>query len=154
MQAVVQLRGEVNMNGDVRDTLTLLNLGRVNHCTFVPETATYTGMVGKVAEHVAFGAPSQDVVATLIRRRAEPAEGSDPIDDDWVAAETDYEDVDALASALIAEETTLKEQGLAPVLRLHPPRGGHDGIKKMRKNGGVLGIHEQEEIDELLRSMR
>ncbi len=30
MKAVVQVRGEVNMNGDIRDTLTMLNLGRVN----------------------------------------------------------------------------------------------------------------------------
>ena len=154
MQAVVQIRGEVNMTGDVRDTLTLLNLGRVNHCTFVPESPAYDGMVGKVAEHVAFGKPSEDVVATLIRRRAEPPEGTDTIDDAWVDAHTDFADVDSLASALVAEEVTLSDVGLSPVLRLHPPRGGHDGIKKMRKNGGVLGIHEQEEIDELLRSMR
>ena len=37
MKAVVQVRGEVNMNGDIRDTLDMLNLGRVNHATLVPE---------------------------------------------------------------------------------------------------------------------
>ncbi|MEF8861486.1 MAG: uL30 family ribosomal protein, partial [Haloarculaceae archaeon] len=36
MQALVQLRGEVNQSGAVRDTLGMLNLHRVNHCTFVP----------------------------------------------------------------------------------------------------------------------
>lgn len=154
MRAVVQLRGEVNLRGDVRDTLRMLNLGRVNHCTFIPETPEYEGMIKKVAEVTAFGSPSVDVVETLVRRRGEPVEGSDTIDDAWVAEHTDYDDVAALAGALVEEETSLSEQGLAPVLRLHPPRGGHDGIKKTRVNGGVLGRHEPEEIDALLQVMR
>ncbi len=154
MQAVVQVRGEVNLSGDVRDTLEMLNLGRVNHCTFVPETPAYEGMIKKVAEVVAFGSPSVDTVATLLRRRAEPAEGSTDIDDEWVADETAYDDVESLAEALIEEETTLSEEGLSPVLRLHPPRGGHDGIKRTRTNGGVLGRHEPEDIDALLHGMR
>lgn len=154
MRAIVQVRGEVNLSGDVLDTLRMLNLGRVNHCTLVPETPAYDGMVRKVSEVVAFGSPSEDAVADLIRSRGEPFEGSVAIDDEWVAAETDYDDVEGLASALVAEETTLSEQGLAPVLRLHPPRGGHDGIKNTRQNGGVLGRHEPEEIDALLHVMR
>ena len=154
MNAIVQLRGEVNMQGDTRDTLKMLNLHRVNHCTFVPETETYRGMITKVHDHVAYGTPSQDVVETLLARRAEPAEGDADVDDEWVAAETEYDDVAALAAAVVEEETTLREQGLSPVLRLHPPRGGHDGIKHPVTDGGQLGNHTTEEIDELLRSMR
>lgn len=154
MRAVVQVRGEVNMSGEVRDTLGMLNLGRVNHCTLVPETEAYDGMVKKVAEFVAFGEPSEETVATLLRRRGEPVEGSAEIDDEWVAENTDYADVDALAAALVDETVTLREVGLSPTIRLHPPRGGHDGIKHSRRNGGVIGAHESDEIDELLRSMR
>lgn len=154
MRAVVQIRGEVNMSGDVRDTLSMLNLGRVNHATLVPETEAYDGMVNKVAEFVAFGEPSAETVATLVRRRAEPVEGSADIDDEWVAENTDYDDVDTLAQALVEEEVTLTEAGLSSTLRLHPPRGGHDGIKHSRRNGGVIGAHESDEIDDLLESMR
>lgn len=154
MQALVQLRGEVNTNGDVRDTLSMLNIGRVNHCTLVPETDTYSGMIAKVNDHVAYGEPSADVLTTLLRRRAEPIEGDADIDDEWVAEHTDYDDIDALAETLLTEETTLREQGLAPVLRLHPPRGGHKGIKHSTMEGGDLGRHDTEAIDALLRSMR
>lgn len=154
MKAVVQIRGEVNMSQSVRDTLDMLNLGRVNHCTFVPERDTYDGMVKKVAEFVAFGEPSVETVATLLRTRGEPAEGEGSIDDTWVADHTSYDDVDSLAKALIADDVTLRDAGLSPTLRLHPPRGGHDGIKHSRRNGGVIGKHEQAEIDELLYSMR
>ena len=154
MQAVVQLRGEVNTSGAVRDTLSMLNIHRVNHCALVPDGDTYRGMITKVNDVVAYGEPSADVLATLLRRRAEPAEGADEIDDAWVAENTDYDDVEELARALLAEETTLRAEGLSPVLRLHPPRGGHSGIKKPVTDGGELGRHTTEEIDDLLEAMR
>lgn len=154
MKALVQLRGEVNQSEAVRDTLTMLNLGSVNHATMIPETETYRGMVTKVNDWVAHGEPSVATVETLVRTRAEPAEGDADVDDDWVAEHTDYDDVADLARALHNEETTLQDAGLAPVLRLHPPRGGHDGVKHPRKETGQLGNHTTEEIDELLRAMR
>jgi large subunit ribosomal protein L30 len=154
MQALVQLRGEVNMNGDIQDTLGMLNVHNVNHATFVPETDTYRGMVTKVNDYVAYGEPSVETVALLVERRGEPLEGEADVDDEWVAENTDYDDVDALAEALVDEETTLREAGLAPTLRLHPPRGGHDGIKHPTKEGGQLGKHSTEAIDDLLEAMR
>jgi large subunit ribosomal protein L30 len=154
MRAIVQLRGEVNQSGAVRDTLGMLNLHRVNHATFVPETDTYRGMVTKVNDWVAHGEPSVGTVELLLERRGEPAEGDADIDDEWVADNTDYEGVSALAEALVDEETTLQDEGLAPTLRLHPPRGGHDGVKHPTAEGGQLGKHTTEEIDDLLEAMR
>jgi large subunit ribosomal protein L30 len=154
MRAIVQLRGEVNQSESVRDTLGMLNLHRVNHATFVPETDAYRGMVTKVNDWVAHGEPTEDIVALLVSNRAEPAEGAADIDDEWVAENTDYDDVDDLAGALLDEETTLRKAGLAPALRLHPPRGGHDGIKQPVSDGGELGNHSTEEIDDLLTDMR
>ena len=154
MKAVVQIRGEVDQSADVRDTLGMLNLHRVNHCTLVPWTDTYRGMVTKVNDWVAYGEPSVDVVETLLQKRAEPFQGKEDVDAEWLSENTDYDDFGALAEALVEEETTLKEQGLSPVLRLHPPRGGHDGIKHPTKEGGQLGKHSDEQIDDLLEAMR
>ena len=154
MQAIVQLRGEVNIAQDVRDTLSMLNIHRVNHVTFVPETDAYRGMISKVNDFVAHGEPSVDVVETLISTRAEPEQGDADITDEWVAENTDYDDVAALAQAIVDEETTLRAQGVSPVLRLHPPRGGHRGQKHVTKEGGQLGKHSTEQIDELLEDMR
>ncbi|MFC7202276.1 50S ribosomal protein L30 [Haloferax namakaokahaiae] len=154
MQAIVQLRGEVNMAQDVRDTLEMLNINRVNHATFVPENDAYRGMITKVNDYVAHGSPSVEIVAELISTRAEPLEGSADIDDEWLSENTDYDDVASLAQAIVDEETTLREQGLSPVLRLHPPRGGHRGQKHVTKEGGQLGKHETDQIDELLEAMR
>ncbi|WP_439027055.1 50S ribosomal protein L30 [Haloarchaeobius sp. DT45] len=154
MKAVVQLRGEVDMSGDIHDTLKMLNIHRVNHATLVPERDTYRGMLTKVNDYVAMGEPSQDVLEVVLAKRAEPVEGDADVDDEWVAENTDYDDIASLAEALLAEETTLREQGLSPVLRLHPPRKGHDGIKHPTKEGGELGKHTTEEIDKLLTAMR
>jgi len=154
MQAVIQVRGDVNLNYEVEDTLDMLNLHGVNHCTLVPDTDTYEGMIHKVNDVVAFGEPSIETVTLLLERRAEPLEGDADVDDAWVADNTDYDDVAALAAALVDEETTLREQGLSPALRLHPPRGGHDGIKHPTAEGGQLGRHSTEAIDSLLEAMR
>jgi len=154
MQAIVQLRGEVNVNQDVVDTLDMLNVGRVNHATLVPETDSYRGMITKVNDLVAFGEPSVETVAATLSRRGEPLEGSGDITDEWVTDATEYDSVDALAAALVDEETTLREQGLSPTLRLHAPRGGHSGIKHPAVEGGELGRHTTSEIDHLLEAMR
>ncbi|MBX0287478.1 50S ribosomal protein L30 [Haloarcula salinisoli] len=154
MQALVQLRGDVNMDTDIHDTLKMLNIHHVNHCTLVPDTETYNGMVSKVNDFVAFGEPSQETIELLLSTRAEPAEGDADVDDEWVAENTEFDDIEGLAWALVSEETTLQEQGLSPTLRLHPPRGGHDGIKHPTKEGGELGRHDTEGIDALLEAMR
>ncbi len=153
MRVVVQLRGEVHMNHDVRDTLEMLHLGQVNHATFVPEEPTYDGMVTKVHDHVAHGTPSQETVTMLLERRGKTPDGDD-LTEEWLSEETEYDSIEDLAEALLAEETTLKEAGLNPTLRLHPPRGGHKGIKQPVATGGQLGVHETDQIDELLEAMR
>ena len=154
MQAIVQLRGDVNLDHGVEDTLDMLNVGRVNHATLVPETDSYRGMITKVNDVVAFGEPSVEAVARTIALRGEPLEGSVDVDDEWIDDNTDYADLEALAEALVDEETTLREQGLSPTLRLHAPRGGHEGIKHPVIEGGELGKHTTEEIDSLLEAMR
>ncbi|WP_255168098.1 50S ribosomal protein L30 [Natrononativus amylolyticus] len=155
MKAVVQLRGEVNRQGGVNDTLSMLNIHKVNHATLVPDSDTYRGMITKVNDFVAFGEPSQEVLETLLAKRAEPLEGrQSDVDEEWIAENTEYDGFTSLAEALLAEETTLREQGLSPTLRLHPPRGGHNGIKHAAIEGGQLGKHTTEEINALLESMR
>ena len=154
MKALVQLRGEVNINQDTRDTLDMLNLGRVNHATLVPEEPAYEGMIAKVNDYVAHGQPSQETVELLIERRGEPASGEADIDDEWVSEHTEFDDISALAAALVEEETTLQDAGLSPTLRLHPPRGGHDGVKNPISTGGQIGVHETDHLDSLLEAMR
>ena len=155
MKAIVQVRGEVNRQTDVQDTLKMLNIHSVNHCALVPETDAYQGMITKVNDYVAVGEPSAEVLETLLAKRAEPLEGDQSdVDAEWLADNTNYDDFGGLAEALLAEETSLRDEGLSPTLRLHPPRGGHEGIKKPTVEGGQLGKHTPGLINDLLESMR
>jgi large subunit ribosomal protein L30 len=152
MRAVIQLRGEVDMTSGQRDTLDMLNIGRVNHAALVPDEDTYKGMVSKVNDFVAHGEPSVETLTLVLKKRVNALESSADVDEEFLAENTDYDSFEALAEALLAEETTLREQGLSPTIRLHPPRGGHDGIKHPDSTGGELGPHE--DIDPLLEAMR
>jgi large subunit ribosomal protein L30 len=152
MRAVIQMRGPIDLEEGQRDTLDMLNIGRVNHAALVPENDVYDGMVAKVNDFVAHGEPSLETLTLVLEKRADALESSAEVDEEWLAEHTDYDGFEALAEALLAEETTLREQGLSPTLRLHPPRGGHDGIKHPDSTGGELGPHE--DIDPLLEAMR
>lgn len=150
--AVVRLRGEADLPGEIEDTLDMLNLTRRNSCTVVPDEPSYRGMLEKVHDVVAYGEADAATVADLLRGRAETEE-NDPVTDDLVADMTGYGDVDALAEAVADGETTLREAGLDPTIGLHPPRGGHSGIKATVQQGGVVGDHG-DGIDDLLGRMR
>jgi large subunit ribosomal protein L30 len=148
---LVRVRGDADTPSDVDDTLDMLNLGQVNAFTVVPEDDTYTGMVQKVNDYVAYGEPDAATVAVLLENRGETLEGGDV--DDAYASDRGYDGVAELAEAVVEGETTLRDEGVDPTVRLHPPRKGHDGIKQSYKQGGVLGNHG-DDIDELLRRMR
>jgi large subunit ribosomal protein L30 len=148
---LVRVRGDADTPSDVDDTLDMLNLGQVNAFTVVPEDDTYTGMVQKVNDYVAYGEPNAATVAVLLENRGETVEGGEV--DDAYASDRGYDGVAELAEAVVEGETTLRDEGVNPTVRLHPPRKGHDGINQSYKQGGVLGNHG-DDIDELLRRMR
>ena len=72
--------------------------------------------------------------------------------DEYVKENTDYDSVDALATAIFNQETTMKDAGLKPIFRLNPPRKGYEGTKKPYTEGGSLG-YRSENINELIEKM-
>ncbi|RZN34346.1 MAG: 50S ribosomal protein L30 [Methanophagales archaeon ANME-1-THS] len=155
MYAIVRLRGQVNIKPEIKYTLELLRLPRVNHCVVVEENGYYAGMIQKVKDYVAWGEISEDMVALLLRRRGR-IEGGGRLTDEYIRSKTSFADLQELAHALIEGQMNPKDLSLLqikPVFRLHPPRRGHKGIKRSVKQGGELGYHG-ETINELLFKMR
>ncbi|MCX6675320.1 MAG: uL30 family ribosomal protein, partial [Methanothrix sp.] len=62
MFAIVRLRGEVNVRPEIKDTLEMLRIHRVNHCVVVKEDAHYRGMIQKVKDYVAWGKIDEDTL--------------------------------------------------------------------------------------------
>jgi len=150
--AVVRIRGHVDLNGEIRDTLNYLRLRRTNHCVLLPKTPTVEGMLQRAKDYVTWGEVDPTVAAQLLVKRAR-LPGDRPIDDAYVKANSKFPSVNSFAKALATDQATLSDvKGLKPVIRLHPPRGGLEGIKQGFRAGGALG-YRGAEINALLQRM-
>ncbi|MEM3085862.1 MAG: 50S ribosomal protein L30 [Halobacteria archaeon] len=153
LYAVVRLRGEPRVKGDITDTLRMLRLQKVNHCALVP--GGMLGMVHKTKDHVAYGPVDAATVEALLRSRGRVT-GQRKLTDEWVNKHTGFGDIGRLATALASGEITLnKIEGLQPLFRLHPARKGLPGrgSKDQVQKGGAVG-NWGEKISELLERMR
>ncbi|MBI4416522.1 MAG: 50S ribosomal protein L30 [Euryarchaeota archaeon] len=150
--AVVRIRGQVNLNGEIRDTMRYLRLTRANHCVLLPQNPTVEGMLRRAKDYVTWGEIEPSVVRTLLAKRARLV-GDQPIDDAYLKKNTKFASVAALAEAVAEGKVALKEvPGIKPVLRLHPPRGGYEGTKRGYRAGGALG-YRGKDINPLLLRM-
>lgn len=150
--AVLRLRGKGDLRWDVKDTLRMLHLTRQNHCSIVPQDATYIGMLRLVKDHVTWGEVDAEVLARLLLKRGRQV-GDRPIDDAFVKAHSKYKSIWDLSQALAKGDARLADVAeLRPVIRLPPPRKGYRGIKRGFNDGGDLG-YRGKAINELLQRM-
>lgn len=150
--AVVRIRGTVNINKKINDTLKMLHLTRVNHCVVVPETESYKGMLQKAKDYITWGEIDAETMARLLYLRGK-LRGGDPISEAFVRENTDYDSIEELAKAIVSDEIYIgKIEGLKPVFRLHPPIGGYKKIKRAYSEGGCLG-YRGKDINNLLERM-
>ncbi len=154
--AVIRIRGTVNVNGGIQDTMKMLRLGRPNHCVIIPKDDSHMGMINKIKDYVAYGEVDAATAKDLIASRGRLL-GDKVVDDAFVAEATEgkYKTVEEFGRAVSDGKAKLRELGEAwkPLFRLHPPRGGHAGsIKRHATVGGVLG-YQGKEINTLIRRM-
>ncbi|MFW3145253.1 MAG: 50S ribosomal protein L30 [Thermoplasmatota archaeon] len=151
--AVVRVRGGIRMKPDIKETLRLLRLNRVNHCVVIPETPEYAGMLRKAKDYVTWGEVDPESMETLLKERAELG-GSGRLDDSFVKKNTPFKDLKELSSAVSEGKFDHRKiEGLNPLFRLSPPnKGGYEGIKRSYTMGGALG-YRGKEINGLLKRM-
>lgn len=149
--AVVRLRGTVDVNRKIKDTLKMLRLHKRYHCVVVPDNPSYRGMLQVVKDYVAYGEIGAETLAMLLRRRGRLT-GNRRLTDEYVKENSPYSSIDEFAKAVVEGKAKLKDlPGLKPVFRLHPPRKGLKNIK-WHYPLGDLGKHG--EIEKLLEKMR
>lgn len=150
--AVVRVKGRAGVRGEVEDTLKMLRLTRVNHCTIIDDRMQYKGMLAKVKDYVTWGAIDAEGVAKLLRSRGELEDGA-KVTDEYLKKNTRFKSIDSFAREFISNKAELKDiPKLKPFFRLHPPRKGYSGIKRSVKEGGALGYRSN--IKKLLYKMR
>lgn len=150
--ALIRLRSGIRARGEVRDTLAMLRLHRINHLVIVDDTPSYRGMIQKVKDYITWGEIDKDTLVKLLRKRGRLV-GNKPITDEYVKEKLGMS-IEEFAEKVINGEMKLRDlPNIKPVFRLHPPRGGLKGSKKRSfKEGGALG-YRGEKINELIERM-
>lgn len=152
LNAVVRVRGSVNIERSIKETMRQMRLGKVNHCVLLPSDDSMKGMLQKVKDYVTWGEVEPAVLVELLRSRGRLA-GDAPLTDQSLASASKYKTVDEFAKGLAGGAAFLYEvRGLKPLFRLHPPLKGHGGIKRSFRAGGSLG-YRGKEINALLLKM-
>lgn len=149
--AVVRVRGGINARQDVRDTLRMLGLTRVNHCILLDENPAYSGMIKKVKDFVTWGEIKPEVLEKLLRNRGRLV-GNKKLTDDYIKSNTKFSSVGEFARAVHSGEVKISSLlGLKKVFRLRPPKKGYESTKRPFKDFGSLGYRAEQINDLLLR---
>lgn len=151
MFAIVRLRGEVNVRPEIKSTLAMLHIHRVNHCIVVKEDPHYRGMIQKIKDYVAWGTIDDDTLALLLEKRGRLS-ANRRLTEQYLKDNSSYTTFKELASAINSGSTSLKDLQIKPIFRLHPARKGLRTTKKTAQQGGDLGFRP--DLADLIKRMR
>jgi len=139
MIAMIRIKGRVNIDGDVENTLSRLRLRRKYACVVINSTKETDGMIKKVKDFVAYGEIKKDTFEKLLEKRGQLVDRKKKADLKAV--------ISGVESGKAYEEYNLK-----PFFRLHPPRGGIEIKNQFGVGKGVLG-NNGEHINKLIEKM-
>jgi large subunit ribosomal protein L30 len=150
--AIIRVRGIVNVNPDIKLTLKLLRLTKVNHCTLLEENKVYKGMLQKVKDYTTWGEIDKETLPKLMESRGMLV-GDKQITEEHIKSATSYNTFEKLSQAILDNKFKYKDiPDVKPLFRLSPPKKGYEGIKRSFKNGGALG-YRGKEINKLIGRM-
>jgi len=153
LYSVVRIRGSINVKPDIKKTLQMLRLTRVNHCVLIDgKNESYRGMLNKAKDYITWGEIDKETLIELIKTRGRLM-GDKPVTEEYVKSATSYNSIEKLADALVEGKIRYSElPNVKPLFKLNPPKGGYEGIKRAYKVGGALG-YRGKEINNLIRRM-
>lgn len=151
MIAAVRIRGTVNVPKDVKDTLKMLKLDKINSCVVVPDSPTYRGMLQKSKDFITYGDVDKETLVKLLKGRGRIV-GDKPVTVDYLKKTAKVDSFEKFADELMKGKTKLNEvKWIKPVFRLNPPRKGLKSIK-LPYPKGALG-NRKDKMSELLKRM-
>lgn len=152
MLAAIRIRGRTGIRKDIEDTARILNLTRINHMVIVSEEKQTLGMLRKVKDYVTWGEIDDETLKLLLEHRLLLKGRKKPSSDD-LKASTGYKTYATLSKAILSGKTRMKDmENVVPIFRLHPPKGGYEGVRKQFQQNGSGG-YRGNEINILIRKM-
>ena len=98
--AIIRVRGIVNVNPDIKRTLKLLRLTKVNHCTLLEENKVYKGMLQKVKDYTTWGEIDKEILPKLMESRGMIV-GDKQITEEYIKSATSYNTFEKLSQAIL-----------------------------------------------------
>ena len=138
MIIVIRISGMVDVPENINYTLNNINLRRKYVAILMNDTVENIKLLTKVRSFVAYGTISNENLVKLISLRGEKIDKNGKIDAESIAKNV--------------ESKSLRDLGLKPFFRLHPPRKGIESKKHFGVGKGVLGDNK-EHINLLLERM-
>ncbi len=147
--AIVRVRGRTGIKPEIKGSMEVLSLTRINHCVLLNETPQIKGTLNKCKDYVTWGVLTNESLTKMLEKRAK-LPGDKKVTVEHLKSKG-YEGFDKLAEAILAGKVRLKDAGLKKVLRLSPPRGGYKETKRPFPRG-ALG-NRGAKINDLLKRM-
>lgn len=141
MFAVIRVRGSIGKKMEIKDTLSMMRLTRVNHCVVVRKDPKTEGMIKKVKDFVTWGEIDEKTMEKLVAARGRMSGDRKP----------DEKELKEIIGNVKKKGTLAGIKNFKPVLRLASPRKGYEGIKVPYPKG-ALG-YRGEKIKYLLERM-
>ncbi|WP_455276116.1 50S ribosomal protein L30 [[Eubacterium] cellulosolvens] len=151
----IRLRGTVGLDPNTIETFNSLNLPRKYNAVFLQKRPEIDGMLKKVKDFITWGEVNKESMEMVLRKRGRLT-GNKKLTNEFVKEKLQLNSIEEVTKALWDTKMTLKhlrDVGVRPVFRLHPPKGGFKkSTKRSYKSGGELG-YRQDNINELLKKM-
>ncbi len=150
--AAIRVRGVINIKPDIKKTLQLLNLSRVNHCVLLEENPSIKGMLQVAKDYITWGEVDKDLLEKLVISRGK-LEGDKAFTEKHLKSATSYKSIDKLTQAIIENKFRYRDiPNIKPIFRLTPPKKGYKSVKKSFSNKGALG-YRGKDINKLIERM-
>lgn len=149
LYAAIRIRSLIDRNPEVRKTVDLLRLRRVNSCSIFPAEKSFEGMLKLASQVLTYGEIEKGVLIELLKKRGRTINGKKLSEE--ILKKFGFADFSELADYIF--ETGKIPSFMKPYFRLHPPRKGFKrSTKKYWLNKGELGYRGRD-INELILRM-
>lgn len=154
MLAVIRIRGTTGIRPQAAKTAELLRLNRINHMVIMEDNEITRGMLQVVKDYVTWGEVEESTIEMILKYRAQ-LKGHNPLSEEELKEISGYSTFKDLASAISQGKVRFKDiRNIVPVVRLNPPKGGYEAIRKPFKQKGSAGYRGKEINNLILRMLK
>ena len=149
---MIRIRGETGIRPQAAKTAYLMRLHRVNHMVLIEDNEINRGMLKVAKDYVTWGEVEDSTIEMVLKYRSQ-LKGHEYLDEEELKETTGYKSYKDLAEALQQGKLKYKDiRDIVPVVRLNPPKGGYEAIRKPFNQGGSAG-YRGKDINRLILKM-